>query len=309
VTGSGPRTRPGKEDGHGAGRLVPAPALFAVSGLTQYVGAAIAVGLFSHLPAVVVAWLRVAVAAVVLVAWQRPWRRTWTVRHLGQAVLFGVILAAMNLTFYVAIDHLPLGTVVAIEFIGPVAVGASTGRTARDRWAVGLAGIGVVLLAGVSLQLGPEGRIGLLAAAGAAVLWAGYVLAGRAVSHASAADPAATSTGLSGLAAAMAAGAVAFSWLAPSAAPVLRDPVLAAEVVAVAVASSVVPYGVEQVVMRRVGASTFAVLLAVLPATAAVVGAVMLRQWPTWPEVAGLGLVSGAILLAAPRGPRTGPGG
>ncbi|WP_263121293.1 EamA family transporter, partial [Cellulomonas sp. RIT-PI-Y] len=102
------------------------------------------------------------------------------------------------------------------------------------------------------------------------------------------------------LAVGMLAGAIVFApFLAVPAAPVLHDPALAAAVIGIAVLSSVVPYAVEQVVLRRVTAATFSVLLALLPATAAVVGAVALRQWPHGWEIVGLACVSGAIVLTA----------
>lgn len=293
-------------------RGFPAPALFVVSGLTQYLGAAIAVGLFATVAPATVAWLRIVAAAVVLIAWQRPWQRAWDRRGLRDAAVFGVVLAAMNVAFYVAIARLPLGTAVTIEFIGPVAVAAITGRTTRERWAIAVAAAGVVLLAGASLRLGRGAAIGLVAIGCAAAFWAGYILLGRTVARAQPVgdpgpgpDPArsapAPNGALTGLAVAMGVGALAFSPLAVGARPVVDDPLLALLVVAVGVLSSVVPYAVEQVVMRRVSAATFAVLLAILPASAVLVGAIVLQQLPTMPELAGLALVSGAIVLTAPR--------
>lgn len=273
---------------------MPAPLLFLLSGLSQYVGAAVAVRLFGTLPPPTVAWLRVAISAVVLLAWARPWRARLGGRRLVTAAVFGVVLAGMNVAFYVAISHLPLGTAVAVEFLGPVAVAAVTGRGWRERAAIGVALAGVVLLAGVSLRLGPSGRVGLVAILAAAALWAGYIVLGRRV--------AGQNGGLTGLAVGMAAGGVVFApFLAGGAGPVLHDGGLALAVLAVAVCSSVVPYGIEQVVMRRVSAATFAVLLALLPVTAAVVGAVVLRQLPDAVEVIGMLLVCGALVLTANR--------
>ncbi|WP_315096068.1 EamA family transporter [uncultured Cellulomonas sp.] len=270
---------------------MPAPLLFVLSGLTQYLGAALAVGIFGVVAASTVAWLRIAVAALVLVAWRRPWRLAWGGRDLRTAVVFGVVLAVMNVAFYVAIDHLPLGTAVAIEFLGPVAVAAVTGHGWRDRVGIAVAAVGVVLLAGVSLDGGRDAVVGLVAIGVAAACWAAYILLGRRVARAA-------SGGITGLSVAMAAGAVVLApFLAGGAGPVLRDARLAALVVAIAVCSSVVPYALEQVVLRRVRAATFAVLLALLPATAAVIGAVVLRQVPHGLEVVGLLLVSGAIVL------------
>lgn len=289
---------------------VPAPALFAVSGLAQYGGAALAVGLFAVVPAPTVAWLRIAVAALVLLAWRRPWRARWTRADLGAAALFGVVLAAMNVSFYVAIDVLPLGTAVAIEFLGPVAVAAVTGRTWRERLGIVVAAAGVVALAGVELSTGGEDSVrGLVAIGIAAACWAGYILLGRRVAQ-GARRPAAAPhgdarpapDGITSLAVGMTAGAlVGAPFLAGPAAPVLTDAGLALAVVGIAVLSSVVPYAIEQVVLRRVTAATFAVLLAMLTATAAVVGAVALRQWPHGWEVVGLLCVSVAIVLTATR--------
>jgi len=272
---------------------VPAPLLFVLSGLTQYLGAALAVGIFGTIAAGTVAWLRIAVAAVVLLVWRRPWRSRalWTGPELRTAVVFGVVLGVMNVAFYIAIDHLPLGTAVSIEFLGPVAVAAVTGHGWRDRVGIAIAAVGVVLLAGVSLDAGPDAVIGLVAIGVAAACWAAYILLGRRVARAA-------SGGITGLSVAMAAGAVVLApFLAGGAGPVLHDARLAALVVAIAVCSSVIPYALEQVVLRRVRAATFAVLLAMLPATAAVVGAVVLGQVPHGLEVVGLLLVSGAIVL------------
>ncbi|QZN85453.1 DMT family transporter [Cellulomonas sp. C5510] len=315
-------------DGAGGGRLgggpggalarVPAPALFLVSGLAQYGGAALAVALFAVVPSPTVAWLRIAVAALVLLAWRRPWRARWTRADLGAAALFGVVLAAMNVTFYVAIDVLPLGTAVAIEFIGPVAVAAVTGRTWRERLGIVVAAAGVVALAGVELSGGGEDSLrGLVAIGLAAACWAGYIVLGRRVAQGSARRPAgadgevgaaaagtspARPDGITSLAVGMTTGAlVGAPFLAAPSAPVLHDARLALAVLGIAVLSSVVPYAIEQVVLRRVTAATFAVLLAMLPATAAVVGAVALRQWPHGWEVVGLACVSVAIVLTATR--------
>ncbi|MFF1530328.1 DMT family transporter [Cellulomonas sp. NPDC058312] len=293
---------------------MPAPGLFLVSGLAQYGGAALAVALFAVVAAPTVAWLRIAVAAVVLLAWRRPWRARWTRAELVTAAAFGVVLAAMNVTFYVAIDVLPLGTAVAIEFLGPVAVAAVTGRTWRERAGIVVAAAGVVALAGVELRAGGEDGVrGLVAIGLAAACWAGYILLGRRVAVGRAEvdevpgagprpDPRPRPDGIASLAVGMTAGAlVGAPFLAAPAAPVLADAGLAAAVVGIAVLSSVVPYAIEQVVLRRVSAATFAVLLAMLPATAAVVGAVALRQLPHGWEVVGLGCVSVAIVLTATR--------
>src|SRR6266540_6219745 len=97
---------------------VPAPILFVLSGISMYVGAAIAVGLFGHATPAGVAWLRCLGAAVVLLAWRRPPRSAWRGRPLLLAVTFGVVTAGMNVLFCEAIARVPLGTAVALEFAG-----------------------------------------------------------------------------------------------------------------------------------------------------------------------------------------------
>ena len=272
---------------------MPAPVLFLVSGLTLYAGAAVAVGLFPRIGAPAVGWWRIVLAAVVLVAWRRPWRRRWTLRSLGLAAAFGIALAVMNVVFYIGIDHLPLGVAVAIEFCGPVGVAAVTGRGWRERGAILVAAGGVALLAGVTLESPGEGAVvGLLAIAAAAACWAGYIVLGKRVAGAGA--------GIDSLAVGMVAGALVLApFFGHTARVVMPDPGLLAFLLVVAVCSSVVPYVLDQVVLRRVGTATFAVLTALLPATAVIVGAVVLGQVPTWPETVGLLLVSGAIMMTA----------
>jgi len=283
---------------------VPAPALFVASGLTQYIGAALAIGLFAVLPAASVAWWRLAVSAIVLLAWRRPWRQAWTRRELGAAALFGVVLATMNVAFYIAIEYLPLGTAVAIEFLGPVAVASATGRGWRDRIGIALAAAGVLLLAGVQLEGGltAETVIGLVAIGASAAAWAGYILLGRRL--------AVKRDGISALAVGMTAGALLYSPLAFGAfIPVVTDAGRALAVVGIAVLSSVIPYALEQVVLRRVTAARFAILLALLPVTALVIGAIFLAQLPTLVELTGTVLVCAAIVLSGrhPGPAETGP--
>ncbi|NOV98372.1 inner membrane transporter RhtA [Isoptericola halotolerans] len=286
---------PSSPASRGAVDKVPAPALFVVSGLTLYLGAAVAVGLFDSLGAPTVSWWRIVLAAVVLLAWRRPWRRRWTRHDVVVAGFFGTALAAMNIVFYVGIDHLPLGVAVAIEFVGPIAVAAVTGRGWRERGAIVVAATGVVLLAGVTLESDlprEDVVVGLVAVLAAAGCWAGYIVLGKRVAGGGA--------GIDGLAIGMAVGAVVFApFFGASVATVVPDLRLLGFLLVVAVCSSVVPYVLDQVVLRRVGTATFSVLLAMLPATAAVVGAVVLQQVPSWPELAGLVLVSGAIVMTA----------
>jgi inner membrane transporter RhtA len=268
---------------------LPPHALFVMGAISQYVGAALAVLLFAKVPASGVAWLRVLASAAVLVAWRRPWQARWSAARLKLVVAFGLVLATMNVTFYLAIDRLPLGTAVAIEFCGPIVVAALGSRTRRDLGALALATIGVLALADVHLAGSPGG---LAFAVAAGVAWAGYIVLG----HRLAADPAIRPQ--DGLALGMAAGALAFApLLVASSLPAWRSPVLLAACLAVGILSSAVPYALEQVAMRRLARPRFALLLALLPATAAVVGGVVLGQVPTLVEAAGIALVVAASLL------------
>ncbi|WP_343074733.1 EamA family transporter [Nakamurella aerolata] len=276
---------------------VPAPLLFVGSGVSQYVGAALGVGLFAVIPAMSVSWWRIGLSAVVLLAWRRPWRARPGRRSVLTAALFGVVLAAMNLSFYLAIEHLPLGTAVAIEFLGPVAVAAITGRSWRERVGIVLAAAGVVLLAGVTVAgtgWTTSTVIGLAAIAASGLFWAGYILLGRRV--------AVGGDGISGLAVGMTAGSIVFLPFAFGALPALTDGTSGLRSVAlllgVAVFSSVLPYTIDQWVLPRMTAAQFAILLALLPVSAAVVGAVMLHQLPTAGEVIGTVLVCLAIAMA-----------
>ena len=268
---------------------LPPQVLFVLGAISQYVGAALAVLLFASVPAAGVAWLRVVAAAAVLVAWRRPWRTPWTGARLRLVAAFGIALALMNLCFYLAIDRLPLGTAVAIEFCGPIFVAALGSRTRRDAAALALGVAGILALADVHLTGSPGG---FALAAGAGAFWAAYIVLGHRV----AAD--ATIRPQDGLALAMAIGAAGLApALVGSAVPALVDPVLLAACLAIGVASSVVPYMLEQITMRRLPRARFALLLALLPATAAVIGAIVLEQVPGPLETAGIALIVVAASL------------
>jgi inner membrane transporter RhtA len=273
-----------------AGHRVPAPVLFVVGGTSMYVGAALAVGLFDHLSPTAVAVLRLLGAAVVLVLWRRPARAAWQGARLRRAGAFGLATALMNIAFYEAIARLPLGTAVAVEFCGPVAVAAVASRRTRDVAAVALAALGVLLIADVRWSGSPSGVLWALAAA---AMWAAYIVLGKRV--------ASGGNGLDDLAVGFAVAAVVLSPLlllgGPGGLAALADPIVLVLAVGVGVLSSVVPYGLDQLVLRRVGRARFAVLLALLPATAAVVGLVALAQVPGVLEALGIAAVVAAVAL------------
>jgi inner membrane transporter RhtA len=264
--------------------------LFMVGAVSQYLGAAVAVVLFDELAPGGVALLRVLAAAAVIMALRRSWRRRWQARELGRAAAFGVSLAAMNLCFYLAMDRLPLGNAVAVEFTGPVVVAALGARTLRSAGAVVLAVTGVLVLAGVESDATAAG-VGFALLAGG--FWAGYILLG----HRLARSPAS----VDGLGVGMLAGALAISPLGSAAvAGALDSPLVLALGLTTGLLSNVIPYRIDQTVMRRVDPHRFALLQALLPATATVVGLVALAQVPSGQEVLGIGLVIAAIAAGRP---------
>ena len=266
---------------------------FIVGAVSQYLGAAVGVFLFDTTDPATVAWLRAAGAGVVLLAWRRPWRRPWTKRMMFAAAAFGFVTLAMNVAFYEAIARIPLGTAVAIEFAGPVAVAAAGSRRARDVLAVVLVAVGVYLVAGVSTDVD---LVGAGFAAIAAALWAGYILLGKRVADAGA--------GVDSLAVGMALAATVSApvllGVQVAAAPaVFTDPRTWVLGIGVGVLSSAIPYALDQHVLTRIGRERFALLLALLPATAAVIGAVVLAQRPTVSEVTGIACVMLALAVTA----------
>jgi inner membrane transporter RhtA len=275
---------------------LPAPVLFVVGGVSMYVGAALAVGLFDRASPAGVAWLRLAGAAVVLAAWRliaawsgRP-RRGWTGRRVALAGAFGLVTAGMNIVFYEAIARLPLGTAVTVEFAGPVLVAALGSRTRRDWLALGLVVVGVGLIADVRLEGSP---LGVAFALAAALLWAGYIVLGARVSG----GAESAGEGIDGLAIGFVVATVVLSPLASTVGAIAVSPALLGSALALGVLSSVVPYVLDQVVLRRVGRARFAVLLALLPLTATLVGLVALAQVPAPVEAVGIAAVVVGVAL------------
>jgi len=204
-------------------------------------------------------------------------------------VSLGAVFAVMNACFYISIDRLPLATVAAIEFIGPIAVAVIGTRTSRNFAAVLAAVLGVYLLTHVRFAGQP---IGVAFAFANAALFAAYIVLAHRVARRSAMG------GVNGLAAAM---LFAFVFVSPigfaSAAHALGDPVAIGAGIGVGVSSSVIPYVFDQLAMARLARATYALFVALLPATATVVGVIVLRQLPTALEVAGIALVMAGIAL------------
>ena len=260
---------------------------------SQFVGQALAVNLFDDLTPGGVALLRVFGAALMIVALRRSWRRRWTATELRWASVFGIVLAAMNLAIYYSVEVVPLGNAVAIEFLGPVAVAAFGTRTLRSAAALLLAVAGVVVLAGV--ETGGTLR-GVWFALLAGAFWAGYIVLGHRVARGAA--------WVDGLGVGMLVGALVISPFGiPHMPTAVRQPALLGLGFVVGLLSNVIPYSLDQWVMRRIDQHRFALLQALAPVTAAVVGFLLLSQVPSAQEILGIGLVILAIVLSrsAPR--------
>jgi inner membrane transporter RhtA len=270
---------------------VPPHAWFVGSAVFHYLGPGFAVLLFARLEPLGVAWLRIASAAVVLLLWRRPWQAARRLDPAGRWLVlgWGLTLAAMNACFYLAIDRLPLGTVGAIEFVPVVVLAAAGARSVRNLVAVGVVTGGVWLVTDLRLAGAP---LGFAFAAANAALFAGYVVLGHRVARR------AGLSGLDGLALAMGVAAVAALPLGlGDAAPAFGRAVLLAAGIGVGLTSSVVPYVCDQLAMARLPRASYALLVALLPATATVVGLVVLGQVPTLAEAVGVGLVVAGVAV------------
>ncbi len=260
--------------------------MFAISGISQYAGAAIAVTLFQELPPATVAFFRVAAGAVFVLLLSARQLRGWTAADLRDAAVFGVATALMNLLFYLAIDRLPLGKSVVLDFIGPISVAAVLTRTRRNTIALLLAAGGVAILSGVEIGGEPLGIAFIL---GASAMWAAYIVLGRRV--------ASLDRGLSGLAVGLVIGSLVILPFGLSGiGEVFSSSRLLTQCVIVGLLSSAVGYTIDQFVIRRIPIRRFALLLALLPVTAMIVGYIALDQRPTPIDLIGAGLVIAGVV-------------
>jgi inner membrane transporter RhtA len=272
-------------------RELPPELYFVVSAVFHYLGPAFAVLLFARVDVLGVAWLRIAAAAIVFAAWRRPWRAWATIDRDGRRLLlgWGAVLAVMNCCFYSAIDRMPLGTVAAIEFLPVIVLAAVGARSARNGIALALAVAGVYMLTDVQLAGDP---LGVGFAFANAVLFSLYIVLAHRVSRLG------SVSGIDGLAAAMLIAAVVVTPIAGAGAlPAFGDPWALAAGIGVGICSSVIPYVADQLAMARLSRATYALMVSLLPATATVIGVVVLAQIPSPAEAAGVALVVGGVAL------------
>ncbi len=264
---------------------------FLVSAIFHYLGPSFAVLLFAHLGVLGVAWLRIASAAIVFAAWRRPWTffRSLQSRDRWVLIALGVVLGAMNSSFYLAIARLPLATVGAIEFIGPIGLAAIGMRTRRNLVALMLAVAGVYLLTTFRLQ---GQLLGFVFAFTNCALFVLYIVLAHRIAQRG------PRAGIDGLGAAM---LIALVVVMPvgvvQAAPAFISPLLLAAGIGVGICSSVIPYVTDQLAMARLSRATYALLLSLLPATAAVIGFIVLRQVPSLADGGGVALVVAGVAV------------
>ena len=275
----------------------PPHAWFGVSAIFHYLGPSFAVLLFPAVGVLGVAWMRIASAAAIFAPWTRPWR---TIREADQRTRFlliglGACLAIMNTSFYLALDRLPMSLVAAMEFVGTIGVALYGLRTARNFTALALAVLGVFLLIDVKWSTDP---LGLFWAFLNGALFVGYIVLGHKISEGGA------SGGVERLGAAM---AMAFFFIMPigfvQAAEAFTMPVLVLAGVAVGACSSVIPYVCDQLAMSRLPRASFALMLALLPATATMIGVMVLAQIPSGQDMIGVLLVMSGVAIHKPTAP------
>jgi inner membrane transporter RhtA len=279
------------------GRLPP-QVFFLISAVFHYLGPSLAVLLFARVSVLGVAWLRIVSAALVFALWRRPWRWLPVLRSgrlLRLLLGLGATLAAMNTCFYLAVDRLPLSTVGSIEFLGTVLLAAAGARTRRNAAALGLTTTGVAMVTALRFAGHP---LGFAFAFGNCVLFMVYVILGHRVASIRAGQPGSGPGGIDLLAGSMivAAAAVTPVGLAGALAA-FRHPYLLLAGAGVGVCSSVIPYVTDQLAMARLPRATFALMLALLPVFATVIGAIVLRQIPTPADLAGIALVTAGVAV------------
>jgi inner membrane transporter RhtA len=271
------------------GRLPPTLLVLAGVASVQF-GAAFSKSLFDDVGPGGTVFLRVALAAVILAAIWRPSLRGHSRSDWKLVAAFGFVLAAMNLSFYAALDRIPLGIAVTLEFVGPLGVAVFSSRRGLDFFWIGLAAAGILLLS--DFGTADLDGVGMLLALVAGALWASYILLAARVGR--------TLEGGDGLALAMIAGAVLLVPVGVADAGTdLVIPEVLAVGAAVAMLSSAIPYSLELEALRRMPQGVFGVLMSIEPAMAALVGYVVLDEALATRELVAIVLVVAASAGAA----------
>jgi inner membrane transporter RhtA len=269
---------------------IPPTLLVVVAVSSLQFGAAFAKTIFDEVGPGGTVFLRVIFAAVVLVAIWRPAVRGRTRADWRLIALFGLCLGAMNLAFYEAIERIPLGIAVTLEFVGPLGVAIAGSRRLLDLAWVVLAAAGIVLLS--DFGTADLDGLGVALALGAGTLWAVYILLSARMGR--------VFPDGSGLALAMVAAAAILApfGVADAGAELLAPEVLAVGA-AVAILSSAIPYTLEMEALRRMPAGVFGVMMSIEPAVAALAGFIVLDEGLATRELVAILLVVAASAGAA----------
>jgi inner membrane transporter RhtA len=246
---------------------VPPAVYVLVAMLSAQLGSSLAKLLFATLGPFATVSLRMLFAALVLLAIWRPAIRGRSRADLLAALALGLTLAGLSLSFYAALERIPLGVAMTLEFAGPLGVAILGSRRRLDLlWGV-LAAAGILVLSPLGGTVDPVGAaLALLAGA----FWAAYIILGARIGR--------TIPGGSGLALAMAVAAIVTLPFVASGGPALGDPALLAAALGVALLSSVVPFSLELEALRRIPVRVFGVLMSLEPAVAVLVGLVILDE-------------------------------
>jgi inner membrane transporter RhtA len=241
------------------------------------------------------AGLRVGLSAIVLLAVFRPWRSAFTTSDLRALAVYGVVMGLMNLSFYMALNTIPLGVALAIEFMGPLSVALFNSRRLIHFVWVGLAVLGLVLLLPLDGNVSRLDPIGCAYAAGAAVFWAGYIVFGKRVSHL----PSGSTVAIGMTFAAMTVVPFGVAGAGMS----LLDPKILALGLVVALVSSALPYTLDMVALRHIPKRTFGVAVSGDPAIGALAGLFVLGEHLTsqqWLAIAAIIAASVGAVLTSP---------
>lgn len=281
---------------------VPAPLLVLGGVVSVQFGGALAATLVPDIGAGASVLVRLGFAAAIMILIARPRVRGHSPAAWWTVLLFGLALGGMNWSFYASLAHLPIGVAVTFEFIGPLLLAASTSRRGRDLAAVGAAALGVVLVSKVTevplADLEWRG-IGLALLAGA--FWAAYIVLSARTGAAFEKLDGLTLAMVVAVAVVLPAGVVGWEHVSTE---------HLAKGLGIAILSSVLPYSLELLALRRLSATVFGILLSLEPAVAALAGLVVLGQVLSGVQLLGMSLVvvASVLVLGYARRPEDAPG-
>lgn len=249
-------------------------------------GASLAKTLFSSVGPLGTAAYRITVGAVILLVWFRPWRWMPSMAHWRRILPYGAMLALMNLLFYAALETLPVGVAIAVEFTGPLALAIFSSRRAIDFVWAALAVIGLVLLTPILSNDEPLDPTGVMLALAAGACWAAYIVLGRRASHLQPGQVTALGMTVAAL--------LALPFGIAQAGTELLNPALLATGIFVGLLSSAIPYTLEMHALRYLPPKTFGVTVSVEPMFGAIGGAMILGEVLSLAQVLAIACIMAA---------------